>query len=712
MQKNEYVKGVDIYYPGVLRSIRKSDNSRQPIFEAFTNALESFPSVSPEDEAKNITVQLYHTKALMPDVFDFNKIVFEDTGIGFDDDNYDRFKRLNDNTKTPNSRGSGRLQLLHFFDTSEYISIYRSGPGTKRRHFILSKADSYLKENAIIQHLDTTDIEPQKTKTILTLKKLLLPKDQVFYDRLNLESLREALLSHYVLYFCVHREKMPSITLEQYINDKLDKTIRIKPEDVPEIDKQENIAIPYAKLSADGKTIEHLADKKEIFHFKAFKINSLTLSENEVRLTSKEEVIDDTRIQLDCLSPKEKINDMRYLFIISGKYLDEKDSDTRGDLNIPTGEDLKKSRKDSQSLFSDEDILLDDLTEQANSKILSMYDEIRNKRDEHILELEKLKKMFLLNKQTIDSSRINLNDTEEKILEKVYTADAKSVARIDAKIKMQMDRLDVLEPGSKNYDKSFADIVAELVTEIPLQNRTALTHYIARRKLILDIFDKILARQLKIQDSNPRNIDERLLHNLIFQQSSSNPENSDLWLINEDFIYFKGTSDARLSDIKIDGKAIIKESLTPEEELYRTSLGEDRLLKRPDILLFPGENKCIIIEFKNPDVNISEYLNQINRYASLILNLSKPEYRFHTFYGYLIGEKIAADDVRDHDSDFVHSYHLDYVFRPSKAIVGKFGRNDGSLYTEVLKYSTLLERAKRRNEIFIKKLTQSYPDQF
>ena len=33
-----------------------------------------------------------------------------------------------------------------------------------------------------------------------------------------------------------------------------------------------------------------------------------------------------------------------------------------------------------------------------------------------------------------------------------------------------------------------------------------------------------------------------------------------------------------------------------------------------------------------------------------------------------------------------------------------FRREDGSLYTEIIKYSTLLERAKLRNKIFIDKL--------
>ena len=77
------------------------------------------------------------------------------------------------------------------------------------------------------------------------------------------------------------------------------------------------------------------------------------------------------------------------------------------------------------------------------------------------------------------------------------------------------------------------------------------------------------------------------------------------------------------------------------------------------------------------------------------------------YYGYLIGESIDIEEVRDADSDFISAGYFDYIYRPSKRIAGNFGRLDGNLYTEIIKYSTLLKRAKLRNQIFIDKLTKS-----
>jgi hypothetical protein len=302
---------------------------------------------------------------------------------------------------------------------------------------------------------------------------------------------------------------------------------------------------------------------------------------------------------------------------------------------------------------------------------------------------------------------ISLDESEKEILEKVYIADSKTIAKKDAEIKKNIDRLHDLDPTDGEYQNNLNSITSDLVKAIPLQNKAALTHYVARRKLVLELFDTILTRELEAQKTGKRNIDEKLLHNLIFQQSATKPEESDLWLINEDFIYFKGTSEGRLCDIEIDGKKIFKKEFSAEEERYLLSLSENRTIKKPDVLLFPDEGKCIIVEFKNLNVNIADHLLQINKYASLIRNFSDDQFQLETFYGYLIGESIEPRDVRGCDSDFVEAYNFDYLFRPRKAIVDENGRRDGSLYTEVIKYSTLLDRAKRRNEIFIRKLTST-----
>ena len=88
-------------------------------------------------------------------------------------------------------------------------------------------------------------------------------------------------------------------------------------------------------------------------------------------------------------------------------------------------------------------------------------------------------------------------------------------------------------------------------------------------------------------------------------------------------------------------------------------------------------------------------------YASLLLNYTDPKFGFKQFYGYLIGESIEDRDVRGRVGSFIRSEHFGYWFKPSETVVGFDGHPDGSLYTEIIKFSSLLSRAKMRNKMFI-----------
>jgi hypothetical protein len=504
--------------------------------------------------------------------------------------------------------------------------------------------------------------------------------------------------------FCTHRKKIPAIKIIHHLNGKILEQVSITEDDIPLTDEERDLEIHYHRLSVDGKEFEK-SNKLERLKLTAFKINNQDLKKNELKLTSKGEIIPDTKLELRNLAPHDQLDGNRYLFMISGGYIDERDGDTRGSINIQRREHYRQANASNMNLYTDEHIFLDDIESEANTTIANIYPQIRAKKEEKQQDIEKLKDMFLLNEATLKTLSFSLDEPEEKILEKVYSADSRTLAKKDAEIKKNIESLECLDTTATDYQDNLSKLASELVKAIPLQNRVALTHYVARRKLVLDLFGKILARQLEVQKLGARNIDEKLLHNLIFQQSSTSSEESDLWLLNEDFIYFKGNSDARLCDIEIDGRKLFKAQVSAEEERYLLSLGENRKFKKPDVLLFPDEGKCIIIEFKNMNVNIAEHLHQINQYAFLIRNFTEDDFQLDTFYGYLLGEGIEPLDVRSSDPNFVEAYHFDYLFRPDSKVLGINGRRDGSIYTEVIKYSTLLKRAIRRNDIFIKKLT-------
>ncbi|MDT0685228.1 ATP-binding protein [Autumnicola psychrophila] len=706
-ENESYITGEGIYYKGVLRDIKRSKISFQPIYEAFTNSLEAvkIKSKTKTDFKGEIRIRIYSTQNT-DESLSFSRLEIEDNGIGFNDEEFNRFVTYKDFTKGFKNLGSGRIQYVHNFDNTKFISKYQSNGDFREREFVVSKDDKFLAKNSITFHKkDKLIFKGESTGTRLIFEGLL-DKTKASYHSLNDKILKDHLLKRYVQYFCLNKESLPTIKIEHFIYGEKLSTSYITIKDIPKIDKTTNIDVEYSKLSDDGKNVINV-DKSETFTINAYKLNKSFLKENQIKLTSKDEVIENFDIDLQLLTKDEIIDDSHFLFLISSDYLDEKDKNERGEIDIPNYHEFSSN----SNVFYEEEIILDLVENQINGAVYELYPEIEKINKVKQLEFEKLKQMFLLS--DLEDLNISPNDSDKKILEKFYTAEAKKQAELDANLKHSIDRLNILDTTAEDYSDSLEKEIENIVRVIPLQNKKELTHYVARRKLVLELFALILDRKLSVQNDGSRNKDEALLHNLIFQQSNDSSDKSDLWIINEDFIYFQGISESKLSDLEIDGEKLLRDDLTKEEEEFIRSLGEDRYAKRPDILLFPEEQKCIIIEFKNPSVSVSDHLNQINNYATLLKNFTTSQFNLTTFYGYLIGEKINALDVRTYDADFKDAYNFDYLYRPAKTIANLFNSNqaEGSLYTEVLKYSTLLERAKMRNKTFIEKITNNKQDQ-
>ncbi|MCD8101822.1 MAG: hypothetical protein LUE26_04530 [Alistipes sp.] len=702
-QDNTYIIPEGLWFKGILSDIKKSSRSLQPIFEAFTNSLEAIKireEVESEDYKGEIYIRINAANTTDEDSTEFRSLTISDNGIGFNEKEFKRFNTYKDYTKGFKNLGSGRIQFVHYFGSSTFRSIFKENEQYYEREFIVSKTDRFIEQNAIVLHVKCCKSENDAIGTEVTFDGLLETNSNI-YNTLNDIELKKALIERYIHYFCHNSSKLPKISIAFYVQGSLKHESTISENDFPKIDKTEPIELPYSQISSDGKAISKL-DEKETFVLESFKVDSQFLKSNDLKLVSKGEVVEDSEIKLQNISATDNIEGHKYLFLLSGNYIDQRDTNIRGELNIKSKESLS-----NPDLFSNKEIYIEDIQEEVNQTINRLYPEIEKKQKEHTEELEKLKSMFCLDDATANEITISVNDNENKILEKFYEVEAKKRAKVDASIKKSFDRLDKLDTRAETYADDLKAEAMKLAKQIPLQNKNALTHYVARRKLVLELLKKILDRELEIQQSNERNFDEALLHNLLFQQGSGNSEDSDLWILNEDFIYFRGMSESRLCDIKINGQKLFKSEFEDEEERYLKSLGENRLKKRPDILLFPEEGKCIIIEFKSLDVNVSEHLTQIDMYSSLIRNYTEDDFQLTTFYGYLIGEGIEPRDVLGRVGRYEHSYHFDYLFRPSEPVKGFDGRQDGSIYTEVISYRTLLERSKKRNEIYLEKLKQN-----
>ena len=691
----------DISYPTLMKKhVKKHSSYFQPIFEAISNSLEA---TSGKDDV--ITIRINKAKTLNQEQYSFLSIDIIDTGIGFNDDNFGRLRRLYDESKGQNNFGTGRVQYLHFFNNTDIYSVFEEEGLKYKRRIVLSK-NFYATQKSVIwsSEKEVVDIATP-IGTMVSFYYPLNDEDQEKYNELTTIELRDRILIHYLSRFCLNRDNLQQIKLECYINSihNKDSDQIITGKDIPQPDYTDSVQVNYSKISVDGNTIIKTPNTEE------FIINSYSLpcsiqKRNEVKLTSKNETVEVSGIDFSLIKDSPKINNSYLLFLISSSYLTQQDSDLRGQLAIYSRKDFLKKR----NLFSgEEQILTDDIEEKVTSSITTHYKSISKVKESSEAQIDELAEMFSLDRTVLNEVGYKAGDSDQSILKKVYEYNADISAKHDAGIKSVMDSLKELTPSSKDFKKKLNEKVKKVSELVPQINRTELVRYISKRKIILDLMQKTLDKQLDCQQKNSKGKKinhESFLHNILFSQHSDNPLDSNLWMINDDFIHYKGISESELRNIKVGSELFFREDLTKEELEELTAYNRDKLGNRPDILLFPKEHKCIIIELKSMDADVSKFVSQVSQYAGLIRQYAKERFEITTFYAYLIGESFTLSEVKRANPFFKKAYYFDYLFCPNYPVDGGENRRDGEMYIEVIKYSTLLERAVFRNKIFTDKI--------
>ena len=691
----------DISYPTLMKKhVKKHSSYLQPIFEAISNSLEA---TSGKDDI--ITIRINKAKTLNQEQYSFLSIDIIDTGIGFNDDNFGRLRRLYDESKGQNNFGTGRVQYLHFFNNTDIYSVFEEEGLKYKRRIVLSK-NFYATQKSVIwsSEKEVVDIDTP-IGTMVSFYYPLSDEDKEKYNELTTTELRDRILIHYLSRFCLNRDNLQQIKLEYYINSICDKdSVQvITGKDIPQPDYTDSVQVNYSKISVDGNTIIKTPNTEE------FRINSYSLpcsiqKRNEVKLTSKNETVEVSGIDFSIIKDSPKINNSYLLFLISSSYLTQQDSDLRGQLAIYSKKDFLKKR----NLFSgEEQILTDDIEEKVTSSITTHYKSISKVKESFESQIDELAEMFSLDRRILNEVGYKVGDSDQSILKKVYEYNADISAKHDAGIKSVMDSLKELTPSSKDFKKKLNEKVKKVTELVPQINRTELVRYISKRKVILDLMQKTLDKQLDCQQKNSKGKKinhESFLHNILFSQHSDDPLDSNLWMINDDFIHYKGISESELRNIKVGNELFFREDLTKEELEELTAYNRDKLGNRPDILLFPKEHKCIIIELKSMDADVSKFVSQVSQYAGLIRQYAKDRFEITTFYAYLIGESFTLNEVKRANPFFKKAYYFDYLFCPNYPVDGGENRRDGEMYIEVIKYSTLLERAVFRNKIFTNKI--------
>jgi hypothetical protein len=646
-----------------------------------------------------------------PDFRDLTSIEIIDNGIGFNDECLERFNDIYDGSKNMNNKGAGRLQYLKSFKNAYVESAFEEDGKTFVRKF--NYGEQFI-NTKFINFVDKKSLSMENhSSTRLVFSDFIYDEDKAFYQKHSIHDWKQLIISKYLL-----KLSFINIPFKIFINFKTANNSEqevITNNDIPNNFIDINVDIPYLKLEVDAKDggiIWHEDhSKSETLHIRSYRLQEDKLDKNEISFYGNR--IKVSNFSFPELKNKTVIDGHRFITGIYGDVLDKNDNvnQTRTAFTIPFKSEFEKQFKMLGMPLSGEQsfIFFDTIEEKVKSKIGDIYPEFKKAKEEQEGNINELVKAFYFSDETVKATKFDIGDrTEEQILTKLYKTETDSAVKKDAELHRIITSIKSMNPNDADYQAKLEGKSKDILSIIPEQNKRSLSKYIARREIVAHLLGYILGKETGIQKQweivagNGYKNREASIHNLIFKKNDAGASPNDLWLLNEEFVHFKGASNERLTNICYEGEKLLRPGIK-DEDISKKYLLNNQDESRPDILLFPEEEKIIIIEFKNEDVELTQHLEQIPKYAKLIANCISPRFKVNQFYGFLIGEKINQYAMEG----FIRTYSSNQnMWFKSNSPINHIETQIplASLYYEVIKLSELQHRALLRNKSFADRL--------
>ena len=697
--------------------IPKSKDPLSPLSEALMNSLDGIKQRRQQNDKfiPEIIIELHFAKEDLLESYTIDYISVSDNGIGFGKDNEERLLALGDRSKGLNNRGTGKAQIFHRFKKIAITSVFEEGNEFLQKEITYDINDNYSSNQKQL-------VDDVVLKTTVKMKEYCGEKEELdFWLKFKFHpgDLKKEIIKHLFLRLFLEKGTNMSIKLGIFEQDTVLFETMITGKDIPDPEKTEKATI-FSVKCIPGNTLTWENVEQHDLEIRRFKMPTDDATGNEIYLCSKSILV--KPFQLPLLRKNTNYSGYYYLTSISGDILDNPSNVSQAvdDFTFPSRKRVEQDIENGDMLYPDNTFIFrEDLNKSLSASLERVYSDVKDLKDEQSRLVLEIAKKFGISEETVRTTNVNINDSREDITKKLFATQAKTFAKRSIEIQKSYDEIIKIETASKNplnedYEEKMGEATQKLLSLIPEQNKDELARYIIRRDMIVKILQLILnnksAQQMiweKKKESGEKVREDRegLIHDLIFQRRHNTACTNDLWILNEEYVHFSGCSDMSIEQLEVNGEKLLKDDIDIAEALTKTGLQiGNRLEKRPDIFLFPEEGKCILIEFKAPDVDVSKHLDQIAKYAKLIANFARN--KITQFYGYFFGENINNFDIPDRYHLAPYGNYWVYSSEPIRSIETQSPIAD--LYQEIIPLSTVANRAEIRNRSFANKLGIPY----
>jgi hypothetical protein len=643
-----------------------SKKPKQPfllIKELLSNALEAvwLRCDAKKDDDKKIEIDI--SVDFTEDKKYVSQIQISDNGVGFTQKNWNSFCSLGRGfVDKPHfkCKGQGRLLFWHHFDTVSIDSVF-SGED-KPHHF---KIDCPSKKELLNEDYQINELSSDHTiKTVITLKdasdKALPAKE------FETPELKQKIYQSFLASFLNLKKNQYNLAIT--VNGDL--------LDIPDL-KHEAFGLSVEKINEKGEAVPQsvvnfLAD----FYFVPATGKNSIVNEHSIQLCVKEIAVEDITNQVFDKSLRRKPSEHGFFigFIQDSKESVFLENHILADRSaFEMGEDFYKSEesfeKEHGNLLPGEFLIKDHLIEKIEEEMRSkdLFKGIDGIKTKEQIE-EELSQKFLITSElrsAVDIDiRIKVGEDPENVVNRFYEQLGKKRAsglineqKVIASIREVIEENRTTNTKDPYWRNTLKDKMAELAELTNKDNKNLLAQHAylrIQKEKILEFFINADKQDVKDIAGTKNAMHESLIHSLFFPQSATtqsiNEQDNDLWMINEEYLYYDIISDQQLKSYElIEEKTGTKKKLLDSEKFEMLYAKQPALIeyyserKKPDIAIFTDAGAIVLIELKEPDEELSHATNQIYTYAQIIASAmikdTSGNLPYNKFYLYVLGGK-------------------------------------------------------------------------
>jgi hypothetical protein len=650
-----------------------------PLFEAVMNAFQAIRDARKPAGSGRILVEIERDDSLLgKDDGPIHAVRIIDNGIGMDDDNFDSFNTaFSDRKETEGGKGLGRFTWLKAFDRVEVDSTFvapETGT-TVRRNFVFD------------EKYDPDQAAPVPTpgRTAGTSIRLVGFKEP-YRSETNkpADQIVQRMVEHFLLLF--FEPDCPEITLtDQGLKHSLNAVFDKEYKTTATVHKFDIQGVPFT-LHGFRLTTPRVAKHKLIYA--ANRRGVITENLNKFVPNLNRRLTD------------EGGNSFVYLGFVQSAFMTDHVNPARTDFDL---EILEDDDVEQPTLALGPGIRRSDIRDECVKCIQDDLSTVMRSINE-----EKQEKIRQYVAQDAPQYKILLKHTAQFIDKISPTA---SKPEIDAalhreifqrEVKVRAEGARIIKEAEKVDDyEEYQRRLADFMDNYNELGASALAQYVAHRRIILDFLDRAIT-----QEPNAKKFPlERVVHQLVFPMRTTSDDTpyheQNLWIIDERLTFHTYIA----SDKRLDSHETFS---SPDE-------------KRPDVFIYDqrivfgeGEkdhpiNSITLVEFKRPQRN--DYTaadNPLMQSFDLVNRIRSGE--FKTSRGRpipLSNDKVPAfcyiiSDITPSLKNILQT--LDAFPTPDNQGYYGFQKTFG-IYYEVSDYDKLLSDARKRNRIFLDKLS-------